>query len=665
MWPHSSSYNDPYSSHVALLILSPCPDQLDPSTSEPIPTGFCDTADSWVQGQGGGVPYAGHIINRYGDTHHRTQQAGGSFKWAPSAIYFDGYGGAPGGSQAGDGDYLEAYMSHNITSGWYKDPFTIETWIMIEHYPEDYHWSIIGKGDAGPSGGAWIPASGVGERDFEIFVTGPHAHGGGNVNSIPADYTEVGSGKLAIFGLGAADPASRSYPVYSTGQLSLNDWHHIAVVREGDGIDQMKLFIDGCLDRSWTFTNDVFCSPANLLIGAQGWTHSDGVRRIGTHDEDPYFIHYSWFQGYLEDIRITRDIARYTCPDSSNCDFPNAIFTNLRIINENTTDCFFKPILKADAVTHSLGSDDDVTFHVNCCMTLPGGGSLPMGGYSCDGGGNFSNDSLQYGMNFTLAQLLKGIDLNSYDNVNAAEVEQTSGTIAAWLVRVIVFNSYCCDIFPSWCDQGPCYDSEQNNSRPISHLGGYILANEAGTNLYTNGTGTFPQFTTFNSVATLTYLPTGDKVIQLKANVLYYLNSLSSGNDPFDDGKFKIEIQYDTSCNTTGGCGYIGNYAWQDGIDNDTSLYAGIGGAGNEQTFDVVAADCWNEDYIFVRYRIVSRGCVDGTPTVINGPWTDAFLGEIDVLAATVQCASSSSASSTSSASDDSSGSASSSSSSS
>lgn len=77
------------------------------------------------------------------------------------------------------------------------------------------------------------------------------------------------------------------WSVTSATLPTLNQWNHIAVVREWVGANQMKIYLNwirlGTWTESWNFN-----ASAALSI----WT--------------------SWFNGYMDDIRITKWVARYT-----------------------------------------------------------------------------------------------------------------------------------------------------------------------------------------------------------------------------------------------------------------------------------------------------------------------------------------------------------------
>lgn len=86
-----------------------------------------------------------------------------------------------------------------------------------------------------------------------------------------------------------------TWTIQNSATFTLNGWHHIALVRN---VNTFYLFLDGTSTSSNTSTtsND----PIALYIG-----------------RDPYET--SWnFQGYIDDIRLTKGVARYT----ANFDVP-------------------------------------------------------------------------------------------------------------------------------------------------------------------------------------------------------------------------------------------------------------------------------------------------------------------------------------------------------
>jgi len=77
------------------------------------------------------------------------------------------------------------------------------------------------------------------------------------------------------------------------GTLSTSTWYHIAVCRSGTST---KLFISGTqVGSTYTDTNNYICPSGRPYLGALG----DGTGTL-------------YFNGYMDDIRITKGYARYT-----------------------------------------------------------------------------------------------------------------------------------------------------------------------------------------------------------------------------------------------------------------------------------------------------------------------------------------------------------------
>ena len=80
--------------------------------------------------------------------------------------------------------------------------------------------------------------------------------------------------------------------ITSTGSIPTDSWVHIAVVRAGTGANLTKIYINGVNDGTGTVSTD-FTQTNNLYVGAD---------RVGG----------SPMKGYMQDLRITRGLARYT-----------------------------------------------------------------------------------------------------------------------------------------------------------------------------------------------------------------------------------------------------------------------------------------------------------------------------------------------------------------
>jgi hypothetical protein len=91
-----------------------------------------------------------------------------------------------------------------------------------------------------------------------------------------------------------------------------NTWHHFAVTRSSGKI---RIFVNG------TKSNTDYTSFSNI---------NSGSVRIGTNGFSSSF----WFNGYLDDIRITKGVARYT----ENFTPPTAAYPNFGIYNALASD---------------------------------------------------------------------------------------------------------------------------------------------------------------------------------------------------------------------------------------------------------------------------------------------------------------------------------------
>lgn len=78
----------------------------------------------------------------------------------------------------------------------------------------------------------------------------------------------------------------------STGTISANAWTHVAVVREGTGTNQTKLYINGTQDGQGTVSTD-FTQTEEVRIGTDRGATAD-------------------FNGYISNLRFTKGAALYT-----------------------------------------------------------------------------------------------------------------------------------------------------------------------------------------------------------------------------------------------------------------------------------------------------------------------------------------------------------------
>jgi len=165
-------------------------------------------------------------------------------KWGGGALGLDG-----------TGDYLTAsYVSGD--HDWFAGDFTLECWARHTSFRDggaNSHPIIIGN--MGPNN----------LTDYWSFGT-------------------ISDGRLEFYYWNGS-PNN----VNSTGTLSLNTWHHIALSCNGTTI---RLFIDGILDGSATKQGTPLSSAAQPLT-------------VGSYDG-------TTFDGYIDDLRLTKSVGRYT-----------------------------------------------------------------------------------------------------------------------------------------------------------------------------------------------------------------------------------------------------------------------------------------------------------------------------------------------------------------
>ena len=163
----------------------------------------------------------------------------------------------------GAGDYLEAPHSNDYNLG--SGDFTIECWL----------WT--GQTSAG--------------------TVAAHRTSGGAANTNWLLQTWPAADKIALF---LSD--GTTYQVNglaSTSSINNSQWRHIAASRSGSTI---RLFIDGVVENTATWAGSISSTPRVLRIGDDGGNN--------------------FLNGYIDDFRITKGIARYT----SNFTPPTAPF---------------------------------------------------------------------------------------------------------------------------------------------------------------------------------------------------------------------------------------------------------------------------------------------------------------------------------------------------
>jgi hypothetical protein len=156
---------------------------------------------------------------------------------------------------------------------------------------------------------------GAGNFTFEawIYLTGYSANYSGNFVAMIAckDSAQSGAGRAFSFALNgtASSWTSVSVNLHATNAaltgtsglfaFSLNTWYHVAAVRSGSNL---RLYVDGNDVGGGTNTRTVQSTTTLVTIGAEDpWFQGGGGGNFAY-----------WFPGYIDDLRITKGVARYT-----------------------------------------------------------------------------------------------------------------------------------------------------------------------------------------------------------------------------------------------------------------------------------------------------------------------------------------------------------------
>ena len=156
----------------------------------------------------------------------------------------------------GNGDYLKITETESIFDFGTGD-FTVEAWIYVTSFVTDK--GSIASG-AGPTNGDWM---------FAIRST-----------------TQLSWGRNHIV-----------WDVTTSGfTFSVNTWYHVAACRSGT---TLRIFVNGTAYATATNSQSYNIQGGNFAIGARQL--STGTLSYG-----------EFFTGYIDDLRITKGIARYT-----------------------------------------------------------------------------------------------------------------------------------------------------------------------------------------------------------------------------------------------------------------------------------------------------------------------------------------------------------------
>ena len=134
---------------------------------------------------------------------------------------------------------------------------------------------------------AWVNRVGVNNADLDgIFTINAFDEWDEYPANVNIPGLSIGPGAFA-YGVGASS-------TYSTKITADSLWHHIACVRQGSTI---KVYIDG--------------SSVTSVTNTDSYSNVNTPAAIGVFDKQGGSYRYYW-NGYIEDLRITKGLARYT-----------------------------------------------------------------------------------------------------------------------------------------------------------------------------------------------------------------------------------------------------------------------------------------------------------------------------------------------------------------
>jgi hypothetical protein len=345
----------------------------------------------------------GHTVTPAGNAQISTTQS----KFGGASMYFDG-----------SGDYLEIPPSIEFDLGF--GAFTVEAWIYLTANgttaSNETYWPIVNKHSI------YNTTTGTGNNTAWDFRYGPQV---GNklvfVNRIQAsNFTE----------------GVNVFSKYSTAvNLSLNTWYHVAAVRDGT---TLKLFLNG-QDVTDTNTGNYDWSTINMSLdtGSVGLNKVRVGRMLGGSNPGTVV----WYAvGYIDDLRITKGVARYTAnftpptaqlPGAETGTFASGLWTGLEQCDAIRREIWpgFVPSIVTDGLVVHLDAGNSASY--------PGSGTT---WYDLSGNGN--NGTLVNGVSYsgTGGGSLVFDGVNHYVGAGNLGSFYTQGTISYWMYSTAVEN---------------------------------------------------------------------------------------------------------------------------------------------------------------------------------------------------------------------------------
>lgn len=284
---------------------------------------FCSSLDPYwsnvvlhtpMDGANNGTTFV-DLKRKFVNVYGNTATKTATKKYGTASAYFDG-----------TGDYLSVADSADWDFG--SGDFTIECWVYMTVLP-----------GAGAYPGLISQQGSAGNRAWTLFVHG-------DLGSLYFAYTTDGTTYAYMDGGSAAG--------------FLNTWKHIAVCRTGT---TAKVYVDGVGGTEHT------------AIGASSIYNSTVPLVIGRYVSD---VDANYLTGYIDDLRITKGVARYTGnftpPTEANPassinlpaaafstpDFPHTTFTSTNSDGGQPVDAYWNSVVLA---LHMDGLNNGTIFH--------------------------------------------------------------------------------------------------------------------------------------------------------------------------------------------------------------------------------------------------------------------------------------------------------------
>ena len=321
----------------------------------------------------------------------------------------------------GSGAYLSSPNSPDFNFG--AGDFTIETWVRLNALPASgLNYAIAGKYTAAGNLRSWL---------FYLL----------NTNGV----YELGLGLLPD-GTSATGVTSKSGSI----AISTGSWYHLAVTRQGGVV---RFFVNGQAYGPFTNTTSPFAGTSAITIGTTG----DAAG--------------GWVNGYLDDLRITKGVARYTAsfsppfqafPNSATAAVnPNAVGHNAGDLKSLTNPVghvtqftLYDAVGRLRQMIDPKGVVTDMAYTprgwTSSVTVTPPGGSARTTSYSYDNAGQLAGatlpDGTTLGYSYDAAHRLTGVTdakgntitytLDLVGNKTGEQVKDPSGNLQRNITRV-------------------------------------------------------------------------------------------------------------------------------------------------------------------------------------------------------------------------------------